>query len=151
VEVEAADFAPIPWRSHVTCVDLSEPVCRLASCRKPLTGRRKAYCCDRHAREFERNHLWIAARRAARRRAKWACQRCGFKPADVRREPSLLPIYKRSELRLEVNHIEPLLGSYRGFTCLNHLSNLEVLCHRCHVAATNEQRASARSVIVAQT
>ena len=136
----AGAVASASWRLFVTCVDLSEPVCRLASCRKPLTGRRKAYCSDKHAREFERNHLWLAARQAARRRAKWACEQCGFKPADVRRDPSLKSAYRRYELKLEVNHIEPLIGGYRAFTCLNHQSNLEVLCHRCHLAVTKEQR-----------
>ena len=49
-------------------------------------------------------------------------------------------MYARHELRLEVNHILPLRGNYRGVTCANHLTNLEVLCHRCHVIATAEQR-----------
>jgi hypothetical protein len=128
------------WRSAVTCIDLSEPLCRVATCRAVLAGRRTAYFSEKHAREFERNHLWTAARRVARRRAKWACERCGFKPGEVRRDPVARKAYPRYELKLEVNHIQPLTGSYRAFTCFNHLSNLEVLCHRCHVAVTNEGR-----------
>jgi hypothetical protein len=50
--------------------------------------------------------------------------------------------FSRYELRLEVNHIQPLRGSYRVVTCSNHLDNLEVLCHRCHVVATAAQRQS---------
>jgi hypothetical protein len=132
---------PIPsWRDYVTCIDLSERLCRVASCRAPLEGRRSAYCSDKHARKFQRDHVWAVARRAARRRAKWACERCGMKPADIRKDPERRAIYSRHQLRLEVNHIQPLGGRYRGVTCLNHQSNLEVLCHNCHVGATGVLR-----------
>src|SRR3954463_14756351 len=112
----------VTWRTFVTCVDVSELRCRLATCRSILSGRRTAYCSDAHAREFVRNHVWAAARRAARRRAKWTCQRCGLKPATIRRDRSARREYSRHELRLEVNHIVPLRGSYRGVTCSNHLT-----------------------------
>jgi hypothetical protein len=128
-----------PWQSFVTCVDLSDKLCRVASCRAALPSRRTAYCSDRHAREFERNHLWFVARRAARRRARWACERCGFKPSEIRKDPVARQQYSRYELRLEVNHIQPLVGSYRLVSCLNHQTNLEVLCHRCHAAVTRGQ------------
>jgi 5-methylcytosine-specific restriction endonuclease McrA len=108
-----------------------------------LPARRTAYCSDAHAREFVRNHVWSAARQAARRRAKWTCQRCGFRPAEVRRDPDARKAFRRHELRLEVNHILPLRGAYRVVTCANHLTNLEVLCHRCHNAATAAQRRTA--------
>ena len=127
------------WHAFVTCVDLSEGVCRLARCRAPLPPRRRAYCSDNHAREFERNHVWLYARRAARRRARWACERCGFKPSTIRKDPEARRAYTRWELRLEVNHIQPLAGAYRGVTCLNHQINLEVLCRRCHLATTRDQ------------
>ena len=116
------------------------PVCRLATCRMELPPRRTAYCSDKHAREFARNHVWSDARSAAKRRTRWACERCGFKPSTVRKDPEKRAAYSRHELRLEVNHIQPLVGAYRGVTCLNHQSNLEVLCHRCHVSVTREQR-----------
>ena len=138
----------VAWRTFVTCVDIREQVCRLATCRAPLPPKRTAYCSDAHAREFTRNHVWLDARRSARRRARWACQRCGFKPGEIRKDPEARKAFPRHELRLEVNHIEPLRGAYRGVTCSNHLSNLEVLCHRCHLAATAEQRLAARAVKV---
>ncbi len=126
--------SPVPsWRDYVTCVDVSERRCRVASCRAPLEGRRTAYCSEKHAREFQRDHVWAVARRVARRRAKWACERCGFKPSEVRKDPERRAIYSRYQLRLEVNHIQPLGGRYRQVTCLNHQSNLEVLCHSCHL------------------
>ena len=131
---------PAAWHAHVTCVDLTVRVCRLARCRGPLPPRRTAFCSDGHAREFERNHVWFQARRAARRRAKWACERCGFKPAAVRRDPVERRRYARHELRLEVNHITPLAGAYRTVNCGNHQANLEVLCHACHVVTTAGQR-----------
>ena len=130
----------VTWRTFVTCVDISERLCRVATCRSPLSARRTAYCSDAHAREFVRNHVWGDARRTARRRAKWSCQRCGFRPGGIRKDPEARKAYARHELRLEVNHILPLRGNYRGVTCANHLNNLEVLCHRCHVIATAEQR-----------
>lgn len=128
------------WRDFVTCVDLAAPLCRLASCRAPLEGRRTAYCSEQHAKEFQRHHVWADARRYARRRAKWTCERCGFKPNEVKKDPLRRLLFTRHELRLEVNHIQPLGGRYRGVTCLNHQENLEVLCHRCHVQATGALR-----------
>jgi hypothetical protein len=131
---------PAAWLAEVWCVDVSARLCRVASCRAPLSGRRTAYCSDAHARAFEAAHLWPVARRLARRRARYACQRCGFKPSAVRRDRELARQYLRHELKLEVNHIEALRGAYRFASCLNHADNLEVLCHRCHVAATNAAR-----------
>lgn len=131
------------WHSFVTCVDLSQKVCRVVGCRAALPRRRTAYCSNKHAREFERNHVWLQARRAARRRARWACERCGFKPSDIRKDPEARRAYSRPELRLEVNHILPLVGSYRSVSCLNHQANLEVLCHRCHLEVTRGQRGGA--------
>lgn len=140
-----AENAPaVSWRNSITCVDLDARVCRLADCRRPLPARRRAYCSDAHARQFTRNHVWLEARKAARRRARWACERCGFKPSTVKKDAVARTLYARVELRLEVNHILPLGGAYRGVTCLNHQTNLEVLCHRCHVAVTETQRLNRR-------
>lgn len=130
------------WTAYVTCVDLTDPRCRVAHCRTALPARRTAYCSDQHAREFERHHLWFVARRVARRRARYRCERCGFAPATIRRDPRARASYSRYELKLEVNHVRPLVGAYRLVSCANHQDNLEVLCHRCHVAATAEQRAT---------
>ena len=134
----------VSWQAHITCVDVSQPLCRVERCRQALPPRRTAYCSDRHAREFAREHLWFVARRVARRRSGWACERCGFKPSVVRRDPVQRRRYARHELRLEVNHKIPLLGAYRLVSCGNHQSNLEVLCHACHLAATAAQRLGRR-------
>lgn len=71
---------------------------------------------------FRVNHVWRFAREAALR-AQPACVTCGSMEA------------------LEVNHIVPLAGRSRRESCAHHQSNLEVLCHDCHVDVTNEQRA----------
>jgi hypothetical protein len=141
-----AAAAPV-WRTQVTCVDLGLRLCRVASCRSELPARRTAYCSDRHAREFERNHIWFAARRVARRRAGYACERCGFRPADIRRDPEARRRYRRHELRLEVNHVAPLAGAYRLVSCANHQANLEVLCHACHVQVTTAARGVTHSAM----
>ena len=133
------------WRAHVTCVDLDLRLCRVASCRAELPPRRTAYCSARHAREFERNHLWFAARRVARRRARYSCERCAFRPAHIRGDPEARRRYARHELQLEVNHVVPLPGAYRLVSCANHQANLEVLCHACHALVTAAGRSGATS------
>jgi hypothetical protein len=39
-----------------------------------------------------------------------------------------------------VNHISPCLGAHNDISCAHHQSNLEVLCHTCHLATTKQQR-----------
>ncbi len=146
VEPEPALDGPA-WLAEVTCIDVTLRLCRLASCRTELTGRRTAYCSDAHARAFEGEHVWPEARKRARRRARYACQRCGFKPSAVRKDPEQARTYARHELKLEVNHIVALRGRYRFVSCLNHADNLEVLCHRCHVVVTNAGREADRSAL----
>jgi 5-methylcytosine-specific restriction endonuclease McrA len=92
------------------------------NCTKPLTGRRTRWCSPECCKQFYLEHHWSAARKAAKRRAKYMCETCG------------------SNEKLEVNHIIPLVGTKRTWSCLNHRDNLEVLCHKCHVVVTNQQR-----------
>lgn len=42
-------------------------------------------------------------------------------------------------VQLEVNHVEPRAGAGYGAGCWNHQTNLQVLCHPCHVAETTRQ------------
>jgi 5-methylcytosine-specific restriction endonuclease McrA len=85
---------------------------------------------------FERDHFWgtasswaLAAQRVygidGHHLIGVVCRRCG----EIAARP-------------EVNHIEPVNGGPRHFTCRNHQDNLEVLCHECHVVVTSEQRAA---------
>jgi len=95
-------------------------------CSKPLTGRQRSWCSRQCCIEFERNHVWSIARRTTRRKAKYQCQTCG------------------SKTKLEVNHITPVKGTGYRLSCNHHLSNLELLCHACHVQVTNQQREKQR-------
>jgi len=52
---------------------------------------------------------------------------------------------------LEVNHIEPRNGQGYGWGCHNHLSNLETLCHDCHVLVTREQKRARRLTLTYRT
>lgn len=89
-------------------------------------GRRTVFCSRACVLAYERNHRWNKARSAAKRRARYRCQRCGAgKDAD-----------------LEVNHIIPVDGAGYGDGCAHHQNNLETLCHDCHVLTTATQRAA---------
>jgi DNA-directed RNA polymerase subunit RPC12/RpoP len=87
------------------------------------------WCSDRCAEAFWNNHWWTLARRAAKKRDKYRCTRCGHKPP-----PRSHPEYKRLRKtdRLEVNHIEQARGAHKVLSCLHHLANLETLCLGCH-------------------
>ena len=86
-----------------------------------LNTRQKRWCSDLCISHFRRNHVWKFARVVALNRDA-GCTRCS------------------GVANLEVNHIVPLAGQERTESCLHHLSNLEVLCHSCHVAETAAQR-----------
>ena len=114
--------------------------CDLASCGKPLPPRRRRWCSNECSRHFQRvvyeNHDWNAARAAALKRDKLRCVRCDSDGTEC--------IVGERYTGLEVNHIEPRRGKGYGMGCHHHLSNLETLCRRCHVATTNAQRAALR-------
>ena len=103
--------------------------------------RRKTWCSDKCAREWQRNHIWRFARSAARRRAKYQCQQQGC--TAERRD-------------CEVNHISARNGGGYGPGCHHHLNpdkngvgGLEVLCRAHHAKVTAAQakaRAQARQV-----
>ncbi len=104
---------------------------------------RRRWCGKTCADTATLRHFWSQARTAAltrNRRAGGWCDHCGVP------DPGKRPDGKRYRYRshFEVNHIVPLVGAYRGWSCLNHPDNLEVLCHACHVYVTNQQRASRR-------
>lgn len=102
-------------------------------CDECLPKRRRSFCSGRCARQWERNHIWRYARAAAKRRAKYHCEREGC-AAD--------------RLDCEVNHIEPRRGGGYGPGCHHHLDpdqggvgGLEVLCHAHHAGVTAAQAA----------
>ena len=118
--------------SCVVAHGLSERKC--AWCGAELPTRRRTWCSDKCGDAFWNNHWWSLARRAAKRRDKYKCKRCGHKPlgrthADYRK--------MRKTDRLEVNHIERAMGRHREVSCIHHLVNLETLCLACHKIETS--------------
>jgi 5-methylcytosine-specific restriction endonuclease McrA len=111
--------------------------CDLASCGKPLLGRRRRWCSDACAtirfRAIYQNHEWGQAREAALKRDGYRCRHCSWAPNRGRRTRFL---------ELEVNHIRPLaeVGVKHAMAgCHHHLDNLETLCHDCHAKVTAAQ------------
>jgi 5-methylcytosine-specific restriction endonuclease McrA len=107
-------------------------------CGKKLVGRQTRWCSDRtwgggskcarlFHEVFERNHDWNDARKAALKRDRNRCVKCG------------------STDRLEVNHIVPREGRGYGRGCWHHLDGLETLCHDCHVETTRQQAQERRT------
>jgi 5-methylcytosine-specific restriction endonuclease McrA len=106
-------------------------------CGGDLTGRQRRWCSVGCSTAFTTNHLWSHARRAAKLRDRYRCTTCG---AELRQ---LRPVGKR----LEVNHIEPVMGKHNVSGCWHHLDGLETLCVDCHKPITAAQataRAEAR-------
>ncbi|HEY8297920.1 MAG TPA: hypothetical protein VIG32_07860 [Candidatus Baltobacteraceae bacterium] len=106
-----------------------------AWCGQPLPPRRRTWCSDRCGTSFWKNHWWTLARRAAKRRDKYRCTRCGHalpKRGCTRAQ--------RKSGRLEVNHREPCRGAHARLSCAHHLENLETLCVPCHQEHTSAIR-----------
>lgn len=126
---------------YADCNEHQPGSCR--GCGGGLAPRRQYYCASNECRDgFEENHFWGTARLAAIGRAtvyRLALSedyrgRLYHRPVGTvcaRCEQFCVP---------EVNHIVPVNGDRRQFSCAHHLDNLEVLCHGCHVEETNRQR-----------
>lgn len=114
-------------------------LCR--GCETPLKRNRdgtvskvRRWCSTDCAREVSRNHSWGDARYWAvylnsGKRSLHPPGPCAHCKQPIKGTP-------------EVNHIAPRYGKGYGTGCWNHQSNLEVLCHDCHVAVTRKQRAA---------
>lgn len=101
-------------------------------CNAAITSpRRRTWCSDKCGRAWQRNHIWRFARSAAKRRAKYFCERPGCDAA--RRD-------------CEVNHRTARDGAGYGPGCHHHLNpepdgrgGLEVLCRAHHREVTTAQ------------
>ena len=115
-------------------------------CGSPLPKGRRAWCAERCSRDFWTNHWWTLARRAAKRRDRYTCARCGHRPPPRPARGAALRAWKRRRVdeRLEVNHLVPCLGAHGELSCSHHLGNLETLCAPCHRALTADQ---ARAIV----
>ncbi|MEY4401522.1 MAG: Gordonia phage Guacamole [Actinomycetota bacterium] len=101
--------------------------------------RRRTWCSNTCGRAWQRHHIWRFARAAAKRRAKYYCQRPGC--TAQRRD-------------CEVNHKAARNGGGYGPGCHHHLDpdqnglgGLEVLCrahHREITTAQSKERAAQR-------
>ena len=116
--------------------------CRM--CAATLTGRRTRWCSDEHAVWWSNNHDWTSASREAIRRASlqptasawdlWTyCDECGKRCGRI-------DTVGDSRREAEVNHVQPRHGQGYGKGCWNHQTNLQVLCHNCHLAETARQK-----------
>jgi 5-methylcytosine-specific restriction endonuclease McrA len=90
-------------------------------CGRKLPKRRRRWCSQHCANAFLENHYYSRARIAAKKRDKYQCVKCGAKR------------------NLEINHIIPVLGKHNKHGCWHHLTNLETLCHKCHLIVTKQQ------------
>lgn len=115
-------------------------------CGAALPPSRRVWCGPKCAAAFADNHWWRKARRAAKRRDKRRCARCGHAPAPrpgpakfSRRRDYLAALRawraSRPADRLEVHHRAPCRGGHDAPGCVHHLENLETLCVPCHRAA----------------
>lgn len=95
------------------------------ACNRILTGKQKRWCSKACYAVPGENHSWGDARRAALRRDLFMCQNCGISGRNV---------------KLEVNHIVPILGKHNENGCHHHQQNLETLCRPCHLEVTKQQR-----------
>lgn len=86
-------------------------------CNQVLPPQRKRWCSTRCVNAYGKNHWWTDARKAARRRDKYRCVRCGA---------------TKAQRPLNVHHIVPALGTHSKTDCAHHLTNLETLCKSCH-------------------
>jgi 5-methylcytosine-specific restriction endonuclease McrA len=108
-----------------------EYTCQWCAVELIVGGKRTVWCSSKCRLTWERNHLWNRARSAARRRDKYACKVCGKSKAEGH--------------KIEVNHIEPLVGRGYHYGCVHHQNNLETLCKEHHQEKTNEQRQNRKS------
>jgi 5-methylcytosine-specific restriction endonuclease McrA len=115
--------------------------CALVFCQSPLPKGRRTWCSDKCSKVWLRNHYWQWARGAAIHRDKGLCRSCGTKPDSLSFKGTGGYAGAGTD-GYEVNHIEPRVGKGYGPGCHHHLSNLETLCHTCHVAVTTAQRRS---------
>lgn len=118
-----------PWECVLAPASVTPINGECVWCGETLTGRRRRWCSDVCGDTYWRSHDWGAARNMALWRVQvkglhgWYCDQC----RTITTKP-------------EVNHVEPRIGRGYDKGCHNHQTNLQVLCHDCHVAETARQK-----------
>ena len=113
---------------------------------RELPKRRQRWCSDRCVETYYRNHAWSTASFWARARAKLDLVAAIGKILDWEElhRLGLVAIPSRCERcgrrgEVEINHVVPRAGEGYEEGCHHHQTNLEPLCHPCHVAETTAQ------------
>ncbi len=134
-----------------------ERLCWEPDCRKPLAKYARKWCGE-HGGRFQiwlRNHKWWAARdyvllkacirehpKGAAYLKKYGPRNDGYGPHRFWQEPCKLQCALCGSITEspEVDHMIPMNGDERSSEdCRHHVSNLRVLCHRCHAGVTRRQ------------
>lgn len=140
--------------SPATCSlsPLTEPASK-GGCRwdgVALPGRRRVWCSDACLTVYLENHFWTEARSVAIRRASITdergrplltfCDQCRKRCGRLSTLLGATGHRYGGQSEAEVNHVEPRLGQGYDDGCWNHQTNLQVLCHGCHVMETQRQK-----------
>lgn len=135
-----------PLRCVLSLWEGDQNRCRV--CNQPNSGDNPKYCEDNCKSYWLGNHRYKQARLNAIRLSKLACLCRGF-PHPVcamcnRCEPDFLEMGRL----LTVDHIKPRNGRTAQFSCMHHVSNLQVLCggtvDSCHEKKTREEDMSGK-------
>jgi 5-methylcytosine-specific restriction endonuclease McrA len=130
------------------------------NCGVRLPKYRRNWCSDECAVEYVINHQWAAAKREVWRRDGGACVLCGVlvlaewttershpdypvrAPGDLWGHTEALMAFRKAQWDEygEVDHIVPCRSYNAG--CQHHLTNLRLLCRRCHRERTVNYRRS---------
>ena len=132
-------------RGHKATADLNRADCSpRAGCRrcgKPPGGRFTFYCGSECRDRFTADHWWGQARRTALKFERDPTARYSW---AVRPSAPCVQADETCDGDPEVNHIVPVNGKREDWSCQNHQSGLEVLCHSHHVRETKAQRRDGR-------
>lgn len=83
------------------------------------------------------------SRRCGSCRESWPCRAW----ADAQPKAYVPGHYPVTTAGAEVNHVEPRVGQGYHEGCHHHQTNLQVLCHTCHVAETTRQVRERRAAL----
>lgn len=113
-------------------------------CDNPLSGRRRVWCSEKCSAAFLHEHRYSDARAQCRRRARANCSCSNVSSRAKHQICALCGCCEREVGLLECNHRVPRRGDRSIISCLHHSTNLEMLCHKCHLGVTKYQMEQVR-------